>query len=117
MTDLADRLAVDCLTHVCPKAMMREFAASAPRQVLNVIQTRYVPPTDTEGSRYAAVSLTHGTYVATVAADYSLCSDENALAAALQLLIDATISRWVLISRAGTDDGWIFCFEALDYVF
>jgi hypothetical protein len=92
--------------------MMRQFATTTPRQVLNVIQTRFVPPTDTEGSGYSACSLTHYGETATVGADYSLCSDENGLAAALQLLLDNTVSRWALVSKANTDDGWIFCFEA-----
>jgi hypothetical protein len=117
MTTATDRITVDCLTHVCPREMMREFAAATPRQVLNVIQTRYVPPTDTEGSRYSASSLTRPSDPATVGADYTLCSDENALAAALQLLIDQTISRWILVGRIGTEDGWIFVFEALEHIF
>ena len=95
----------------CPdaKTLMDEFRAAVPRQVLEIIETRYHGPTDTAGSCTSAVSLITST-AGQASWNYGLTQDENHLSAALEALCDSR-SEWELISRQSTDDGYLFCFQ------
>ena len=85
------------------------------RRVTVTLVTKYLSPTDTMGSRYKAIDQRTG-QTATVAADYSLNSDENHCAACVKYLQSiAQGQQFELISyednKAGT--GYTFVFEWL----
>ena len=87
---------------------MDDFRRATPRQVLEIIRTHYVGPTDDTGSHTVAESII--TNVSGEAAwDYALTQDENHLASAIAALTPS-YSDWQLISRQSTDDGYAFAF-------
>ena len=96
---------------VKPRDLMDDFRRATPRQVLEIIRTDYVGPTDDTGSHTVAESLITG-ITGEAAWDYALNQDENHLAAAVAALTPS-ICDWELISRQvqSTDTGYVFTFQ------
>jgi len=95
------------MTTTLAPAVSRHSTASA-REVMEhyrkhgrcltaVVQTSYVPATDTEGACYRAVDL-HTGDIHFVAPDYSLTTGENHLHAAINLLAEFRVADYRLLS-------------------
>lgn len=77
------------------------------------ISTRFLPPTDTEGSKFGAIEL-DGARFTFVPSDYSLTTPENHLSAAIALIREHFEMEYVLIScdHENSADGYTWTFEA-----
>nr|BDD44900.1 hypothetical protein 4 [bacterium] len=92
---------------------MDDFRQATSRQVLEIIETRYIGPTDDGGSRFSARSILSGIRGG-AHYDYGLSVPENHLAAAIDSLTSSR-TDWELISYQTTadDDGYVFSFRSL----
>ena len=82
------------------------------RKVILTIDTSFIPPTDTDGSKYGAIDQTSNLFTFVHAA-YDLTTPENHLAAAIALIREHYYGEYVLAAYAPAhDSGYVFTFEA-----
>ena len=81
-----------------------------PRSLQLCIETEFVSPTDTEGSRFKAFAR-FDSQVSIVSAQYDLTTPENHLAAALQFIRDRYHSNYKFVGYESRDEGYQFFFE------
>ena len=82
------------------------------RRIVLTINTSFIPPTDTEGSKYGAIDETSRLFTFVHAA-YDLTTPENHLAAAIALIREHYYGEYVLMAyESAHDSGYVFTFEA-----
>ena len=84
-----------------------------PRRIVLTINTHFIPPTDTDGSKYGAIDEVSNLFTF-VHASYELTTAENHLAAAIGLIREHFYGEYELTSYEGnrSDCGYVFTFEA-----
>lgn len=91
-----------------------DYFRKHPRKVIQSVTTFYLPPTNTEGSLFGAVSDINNHYTH-VAYDYSLTTVENHLNAAMALISEHLYGEYILQSYESNEDdiGYLFTFEGV----
>ena len=90
---------------------MDHFRRSHHRVILTV-NTSYLSPTDTLGSRYTATESASGQFTF-VHANYELTTVENHLAAAMAVIAEHCYGDYTLMAyEADRASGYVFTFEA-----
>nr|BDD46960.1 hypothetical protein 12 [bacterium] len=86
-----------------------------PRRCVLTINTHFIPPTDTDGSKYGAIDEVSNLFTF-VHASYELTTAENHLAAAIGLIREHFYGKYILTSYEGNraDNGYLFTFEAAE---